>query len=171
MIDTILQQKALEQRLQRIEKAIPRDIPNIPVVAVYTTNAGQVIPNNSGTVINFEDLLYDTHTAVTVGANWVFTAPVSGYYHISAVVMFTATTTWAATEYANLQPFIGGVGTLYLDRVDDHTSASIYVKLQGSVTLRLSKGDQLDLRVLQASGGNLALHNNGAYNYISIHRI
>jgi len=142
-----------------------------PVVASYSTDAGQTISNNTTTIVNFEDLNYDTHSAVTTGASWKFTAPIAGYYHVSSAVMFTATTNWAATEYASLLLVKNNTGYRYLGREDDHSTSNVYTFLGGSTVLYLAVNDYIDLRVLQTSGGDLALHNNGAFNYVSIHRI
>src|SRR3989304_3585101 len=48
------------------------------VSARYTTAAGQSIPNNSNTVIDFGTKDFDYTGSVTTGASWKFTAPISG---------------------------------------------------------------------------------------------
>lgn len=49
------------------------------VAARYNRSSG-FVASGSDTVINFDSSSYDTHSAVTTGASWAFTAPISGYY-------------------------------------------------------------------------------------------
>jgi hypothetical protein len=51
------------------------------VAARYTTASG-----STGGRIQFNTRDFDSHAAVTTGASWVYTAPVSGFYDVSAFV-------------------------------------------------------------------------------------
>lgn len=55
------------------------------VAARYTSTSTAAVPN-SPTVFDFATKAYDTHNAVTTGANWRFTAPVPGYYRYSVKI-------------------------------------------------------------------------------------
>jgi len=46
------------------------------VFAHYTSNAGNAV--TTGNRIDYEDKVKDSHNAVTTGASWVFTSPISG---------------------------------------------------------------------------------------------
>jgi hypothetical protein len=159
--------KALQKRLEHLET-----LETPAIVARYTTDAGQSIPNNSVTIVNFEDAFYNTHNAVTVGASWHFTAPVGGYYAISAAILFSSTNTWADAEGGELQLYKNGAAYSRLDWKDNYGSASsIYMQLSGSDLVYLAATETLDIRVWQISGAALALHNNAYYNYVSIHKV
>lgn len=52
------------------------------IAASYKTAAGQ----NTNVIIDFDTKVFDTHNAVTTGASWKFTAPVSGKYQINSTL-------------------------------------------------------------------------------------
>jgi len=140
------------------------------VAARYTTNAAQSIPNNTLTIINFEDITFDTHTAVTIGAAWKFTCPTgqAGYYRISAYILFAASDTWAAGELVSIYLYKNGarVSTLYY--VVAESATNMYREASGSDVVLLAAGDYIDIRGVQVSGGALALNADGVYNYVAI---
>jgi hypothetical protein len=59
------------------------------VAARYSTDAGETIPNDGNLhCVDFYIKQFDTHSAVTVGADWKFTAPLPGKYQINVAVLF-----------------------------------------------------------------------------------
>ena len=164
----------LFNKIQReLEQLRTRETPLPRCAARYTTNAGQSIPNGAFTIVDFEDLVYDTDTAVTTGASWKFTCPAGqgGPYRVSAMLLFTSTATWAAGEIAQMSVFKGGVEYTALDRKTSESATTLYKEVKGSVDVYLSSGNYMDIRVFHNSGAALALHNDGLYNYVSISRI
>jgi len=141
------------------------------ILARYSTNAAQSIPNNSEAVVNFGNVVYDTNSAVTTGAAWHFTAPVTGYYMINACITFNATGTWADGESALLSTRINGSQISRLAFTQQGNAASIYKQLVGSDILQLTAGQTLDVTAFQLSGGALVLYNAYDYNYICIHKL
>lgn len=142
-----------------------------PVVAVYTTNAGQSIPNNTNTIVDYEDLEVDTHSCVTPGSGWIFTAPYDGYYYVAASALFVGTTAWAAgTERATLQILVNGVAFTGLDRQDNHDATSHLVRVGGpGRVIHLVAGDTISIAIFQTTGGALALFSTNALNnWVSI---
>jgi hypothetical protein len=165
MMDLISRQGTLARRVRDLETQ-----ESIPIVARYSTDAAQSIPNTTPTIVNFEDLSVDTWSAVTVGAAWKFTAPVGGYYRVSARVFFAASVNWADTENCSLSVYKNGVlwSTLgYLENFPSGVNAGVW----GSDIVDLAENDTIDIRVNQASGASLALTTNGAHNYVAIDRI
>lgn len=157
----------IEKRLQHLEALETR-----PVVARYQTNAGQSIADSSPTVVNFEDVIYDTHSAVTIGAGWYFAAPVAGYYHVSVAVLFAATDTWGDGNYADLALFSNGNQFSTVDvKTNYPATAGQYLALSGSDIIHLAAAGTIYAVVYQNSGGALALYNNAYFNYIAIHKI
>ena len=168
LVQLLEKNKALQKRLEHLETL---EGP-ATIVARYTTNAGQSIPNNANTIVDFGTLVYDTHSVVTTGAAWHFHAPVNGYYAVSAAILFSSTNTWADAEGGELQLYKNGAAYSRLDWKDNYGSASsIYMQLSGSDLVYLAATETLDIRVWQISGAALALHNNAYYNYVSIHKI
>jgi hypothetical protein len=132
------------------------------IVASYTTNAGQSIPDNADTIVNFEDVDDDSHGAVTVGASWKFTAPSAGRYRISAYVQFTGAATNPRTKI-----FKNGVAI----RASQNVSTTLRSSGGISTVVKLLAGDTLDVRVYQNTGGSLALESDPLYNYVSIESV
>jgi hypothetical protein len=144
----------------------------VPVIARYSSNAVQNIPDNAVTIIDFEDVVYDTDSAVTTGAAWKFTCPAGkgGYYLVDATV-FSDSFLWASGNPAML--FIYKNGASY--------SQSGYWMAWGAVTCRfylqasdlvyLASGDFIDIRILQVRGAATALGNAGTLVHIAINRI
>lgn len=139
-----------------------------PVTAIYSTNAGQSIANSTDTVVNFEDQEVDTNSAVSVGAGWVFTAPKAGYYQVNVQIMFTSTSGWADGEVGQINLFKNGSLLRGLDRKDNYASGSPYMLLNGATVVYLAQNDTINIKVSQTSGGALALHNDGKWNWIAI---
>ncbi len=168
--------RELLEKLASLERrigALERQERPVPVVAVYETNAAQSIDHNTETVVNFEDEVIDTHGAVTVGAAWVFTAPLAGYYYVRAMVRFASTGTWAEGEVIQLGLYKNGSGghaLVYRNGLDSSGGAAPH-SAGGATVVQLATGDTLAINVLQTSGGPLSLSSNSNYNHISIFRI
>lgn len=58
------------------------------VAASYFLSANQAVVANV-TAINFDTKEFDTHSAVSTGASWKFTAPISGTYSVSGTAINT----------------------------------------------------------------------------------
>lgn len=159
-------------KLEREVERLRTRLVTTPTVARYSTAAGQSIANNTTTVVNFGTLVSDTHSRVTIGAAWKFTASGGGYYRISAAVLFAATATWALGEAASLNLYGNGNPISVLDRKDNFDGGGTQlVQLGGSDVIALTAGDYVDVRVVQGSGAALALHADGGANYVSVVRV
>jgi hypothetical protein len=168
LVQLLEKNKALQKRIGDVEHL---ETP-ATIVARYATNAGQSIPNNAVTIVDFGTLVYDTHSAVTTGAAWHFHAPVNGYYAISAEVMFEATNTWVDGEYSDLEFYKNGVQLSTPDvKTNYPASGGQYMQLGGSDIIYLAANETLDVRVYQGSGAALLLFNNFSFNYVSIHKV
>jgi hypothetical protein len=164
----------MDRRIQRIEERLEeleiRDVEN-PIV-IYSTNAGQSISNDTQTTVNFEDVVYDPDGLVTVGANWAYTAPVSGHYVITAVVSFATTTAWTpGTDIAQLRALVAGTDAYIFARLNDESSADHVVTLAGSVTVQANASESIAVQVYQSSGGLRTLHTSATINHVTIYRV
>lgn len=142
--------------------------------ARYNSNSAQNVVNNTAVaIINFEDQVYDPDSLVTTGANWKFTAPVTGYYHVDTLVLFANNTGWANGERGLLQLFKDGVALADLDRQDNYSGGgpSQAMLLKGSITIDLAATHYIDLRVAQNSGGDIALSNDPQAVWVNIERV
>lgn len=138
--------------------------------ARYGAVSGQ---NTSGTpaIVDFATKYYDTHTSVTTGGSWKFTAPVPGYYDVKVKLQLTNTTSNYTTNldlYKNgsRDQAISRITTKQLDADNNDISH------QGSGQIFLNAGDYIDVRIDQSSGGGITLANDGiSSNWINITRV
>lgn len=132
------------------------------VAARYTLNSVQNIPNNADTIVNYSIKTYDTHGAVTTGASWKYTAPVSGYYKVKASISWV--TVSGAASY-RLKIFKNGVmhtqfaaeGDTYIFPVSD--------------TVQLNAGDYIDIRTFQLSGAALDTDSAPESQFVTVERV
>jgi microcystin-dependent protein len=132
------------------------------VAAKYWATASQTI--SAATRANYDGKIYDTHNAVTTGASWVFTAPISGRYRTSLFLNNSAAVTG--------NPYID----LYIDGSAYQGIALIYGLAgtgTGSSTVYLNAGQTIQIR---ASGsypmiGAATISNASRPCYIDIERI
>lgn len=167
---------SLDERLRAVEDELERlraTERSVPVVARYSTTAGQVLTNNTLTVIDFGTKTIDTHNAVATGSGWVFTAPTAGTYLVSASVMFATTTAWANGEVAQLELYKGGSrwSVFRRDSGLDTTTATQFKQLAGCDTVTLATGETISIRASQATGAALALHTDATFNYVDVVKV
>lgn len=168
--------RELLEKLASLERrigALERQERSVPVVAVYTTTAGQSIPHDTLTVVNFGSEVVDTHKAVSTGAAWRFVAPLAGNYHVWAALLFAATAAWAEHERAILYLHKNGLLYSVLDFAVglDSSAAATTKHVGGGDVVPLAAGDAIQIRVNQNSGDTLALTTVAGYSHISIFRI
>jgi hypothetical protein len=178
--------QALEQRLAELERLAGRpgtgpgqlayyqadgSLFTRPVVATYVTDAGQSFSHGVEATINFEDQVIDTHGAVTPGASWVFTAPLSGYYAVSAAVLLNTSTAWAKAEVARLKIVAAGVQVYSISTGWDSSAAAHYVPVLCDWIGYIEAGQTIDARLFQNSGGAQTLYTTATFNRITIFRI
>jgi hypothetical protein len=150
------------------------DVLGDPVVARYTSNAGQSIPDVTSTTVNFEDVVFDPYSAVTTGASWVFTAPTGagGTYLVTCEIQLSSTSAWDVGELAQLTLRKNGTDYANLARQGSQTTGvGQTVTLNGATLVDLAAGDTIDVQVQQNSDGALSLTTLPLYNHISIARI
>jgi hypothetical protein len=140
------------------------------VIARYQTDAGQS-GITTGTIVNYEDKIIDTHNAVTTGANWKFTAPVSGKYRITV----SNETTGRSDTVGNLMSMRlhkNTTATSYVGLTYVQTTSSVAKVATGSDLIELKAGDYIDLRLEHSlSAGSVTLGSNANTNYVVIERV
>lgn len=136
----------------------------------YTTTAGQSVSNASLTIIDFGTKDFDSHGAVTTGASWKFTAPISGKYRVTANLTTTSTGNFSAAEY--IENRIYKNGSIYAAKLQSDFNGSTSNKsVQISASINLLAGDYIDIREYQTSGGSMPLESASGYNWIDIERV
>lgn len=158
----------LERRIGQTEvKEVPATI-----AARYKTATAQSFTSAAAdAIVNYDTLEFDTHSRVTTGAAWKFTANVAGYYDVNAAILFASSTAWADTEAGYIALYKNGTIYCYLDRKDSYGSASsVFMFLHGSASIQLAATDYIDVRAFQNTGGALTLFNDSKFNYIDIRK-
>jgi hypothetical protein len=140
------------------------------IAASETVSAKYFVSTNqsgaSGTQINFDSKVFDSHGAVTTttaGSNgtWKFTAPVSGKYNVSICIYSTSNP--GTTDYT---AYLNGSANTFLSSIANGTSSQ---RLTGSTLMQLNAGDFIDIR---PDASNTIQGSSVPYtSSISIHRI
>ena len=148
----------------------PAQIPPTEFVGCsYQTNAAQSISNNTETTILFEDILFDTHSAMNTGTG-IYTIPISGIYQIDTNTLFDLNAGWGATEASQISIYKNGNAVaIHYNRVQ--AAATTYMENQITHTASFVKGDQIMIAIWQNSGGSISLISNSSYNQISIKKL
>jgi hypothetical protein len=140
------------------------------VAASAWASGGAAIAANTDTILNCNNVDYDTDSAITTGASWHWTCPTGkgGKYHISAVATITPTTLGTLVElklYKN-GSFYRRIAFKYSDIAAD------YVNLGNGIDLQLADSDTIDLRIRVSNastlGSDATNKDNGS---IYLHRI
>ncbi len=152
--------------------------PFVVARAILGTGTAPTLTTAVTTIINYTTIQYDTAGAITTGVAWTFTAPIAGYYNVSAAVQIDLSTAWANGELAQLALFKNGGSHAVLAANNDVNSATVavFVNLAGATIVQLAARDYIDIRVTQNSGGTRTIYvpssgNGGDSNHVSIFRV
>lgn len=139
--------------------------------ARYSSNAGTAIATGSATIVNFEDQEYDTGSDVTTGVSWKYTAPATGYYHISSNIIFQASAAWALSERIIMAITVDTVEVLQLAYWLCQTTGNYVSHVGNSTTIYLTAAQYISLTINQNSGSNLSPVADAKSCWISIDRL
>jgi hypothetical protein len=136
---------------------------------VYQNASGQSIPNAATTTVTNWTKLFDRVNANFNAATGVFTAPVTGYYRVSATCQFVATTGAVSNQLGWVVTANGVVvaQSPYLIEAAGSTPRAVSV----NTIVSLAAGQTLTLGIYQNTGAALALSNTAANNWIAINRV
>jgi hypothetical protein len=140
------------------------------VSASYSTNTAQSISTGSPTIVNFEDLDYDSHGSVTTGASWKFTAPISGEYEVIGAIMYDDAALTVDDKFS-LSVYKNGSEHRNLEYKEITATVTQYARIKGSIKVKLLAGDYIDLRTFQNSGSSKTLIAGTIYNYVYVTRV
>jgi len=148
-----------------------------PVAAVYTTNAGQNFTTSVETIVDFEDLQLDTHSAVTTGATWKFTVPAGheGWYWVSALTTLDNDASWNGTEICYTMIAVNNGNVVIKETplgplLNNASTAEVGIITSGLMDLSTA-GDFVDVQINQQSGGTIGLTTSSTQNRINIFKV
>lgn len=135
------------------------------LVAAHYVPAGVTsLVNATDTIINYATKVIDTHSAVTTGASWKFTAPVAGTYQVSASSNSVAA--GGGERYIS----VSKNGSLYARGSWAPGSAGSTQGQTVCALVSMVPGDYVDIRMFQSSGG--AINTDATLlTYVSIYRV
>lgn len=140
------------------------------VAARYTSNSGQSITNASIQTIEYEDKDFDTHNAYCTTCG-VYTVPTTGTYLIQASMLIVGSACFGAGERQELFLHVNCTSTSVLNRMVHEVAGALSHANNGMDVVDLNKGDTVEIRGFQDSGGTRNLDTTATYNTFSIARI
>lgn len=135
------------------------------VRAEYKANASTPGAYNP---IDFNDKVEDTHSAVTTGTDWKFTAPIDGVYHIDVAVLSSLVSFGAGSITELLIYYENGSSGRRFNYVVTPVAMTYNKNLTGSTSIRMKKGEYFYITM---GGAGFTLMNDVTYNWITIERI
>lgn len=140
------------------------------VTARYSTDAAANVV--TGTIVNFEDKDYDSHGAVTIGASWKFTAPISGIYRLNSRWITQAATASSIGDLVGFRLSINAAAaSRYVAIAYAITTSSIAKQSSGATDIRLLAGDTISIIGLNNTGSTHTLSASGDTTFIEIIRV
>lgn len=144
------------------------------VAARYSTSNTDTMTSGANEVIMYDTKSYDTHNAVSFtnfGAqDWVFTAPVAGYYTVTARVGLASSGAWTAGEFCILELQKNG-SSVSQELMEMQASGTVFINMSIEDTIQLDKGDTLNVEMNQQSGSNINLDGASNRNIVAIQKV
>jgi len=143
-------------------------------VARYYRSTAQSLANSTEVIMDYSTKQYDTHSAVTTGASWKYTAPTAGYYRINASCDIDAAS-WNIGEAHYLILYKNGVAATSPYQIlnfDAKTGvASARSVVTGSTTIYLNANEYISVAALQNSGASVNTTADGGSNFIEVEKV
>jgi hypothetical protein len=154
------------------------------VAARYRTGAGQTIPNNIATLVDYSQIKeIDTHNAYRAGVGYNsatgtyttspgFVCPVSGVYEVSVSAM-SASVAWVAINHTFISLVTkNGTSVAGSSIIRVPTTGTYQLAVSTSSTLvQCNAGDVLNGSVFNVRGASTNLDPDALYTYINIQRV
>jgi len=132
--------------------------------AYYLTAAQSISASDVQTIINFNQKDFDSHNAVTTGAGWKFTAPISGKYRISTSGMLNSAP-WTAGNRLFVYVLIDGVAPTKSKKIDlrwVEVTASPELFFNGTTMVDLVAGQYIQIAAIQSNASAKPLSTSGS---------
>lgn len=143
-----------------------------PVIAIYSSDSGQTLTRNQENIVNFEDRVVDTDSAVTTGASWRFTVPADkgGVYVVELMLSKDS----GGDINGNLKAAIYKNGSRIEELLYGITPTEFGTGkvVQALRHVNLAAGDYISISVYPTHDTyNTTLGNSGTYNRVRIFKV
>lgn len=129
----------------------------------------QTIPDTTITKIEFDTVVVDDQNEWD-DTNYRFTATKDGVYLITASTS-TVSVAWSAGDVAFFYLYKNDNMYVRLCHYTAEASMTRRLKMEGAVTIKLSAGDYLDIRIWISRGASTDILNESTYNYFTVNKI
>jgi hypothetical protein len=123
-----------------------------------SSSSTATLPTTVFTILDFNNVVIDPLNTITTGSSWKFTAPMDGNYRVSSQLR-VAGNQWVTNNALVMALFINnGVNPYaYIGMWNSPADGNGYAYgcVAGSCIVPLKKGDQIDIRGYQDTGGDL----------------
>lgn len=145
------------------------------VFAFATSNAGQSLANGTATIINFNNIVTDSHGRINTGTNWYYSIPISGVYEIHSLFQYDNVSWNAGTTYYAYIEWTDSAGNIianYLadDQINQGTQ-SYFRSNHCHLKIRLTAGQRIRVVGVQTRGSSTNIRANSATNWVAINRV
>lgn len=141
-----------------------------PIVAVYSTTAGQTISATTTSIIDFGTQVVDTASAVTTGSSWHFTAPEAGTYMVSVTTTFINAAVAIDTAFP-LGVYVNGSVVRYLSQERLQNGMSLSMNFSGAAAVAVAANDTIDVRMTNNDDSSQSFSTGTGLNHITIYRL
>lgn len=149
--------------IKKVSNGNMAEIPSI-IKASYQGTTAQALTGEVTTIVNFNNKVEDSHTAVTTGASWKFTAPIAGRYIVAGEVM-TAPTAYSTGVHLVVSLLKNGNSLKTLSWING-AAMTVYEAAHFSAAIDLVAGDYISISSRPTPTTTLSA--DGLYNWIDI---
>lgn len=136
---------------------------------LYQTTNAQSLTSGADTVITNWTKVFDRVNANFVASTGVYTAPVTGFYYVSAGLTL-ATATTVASDRFQISIAVNGVDVLQgFTSEQAATTVALYAGISGLV--QVTAGQTITIKAMQNNGISQSLNPTAINNFISINRV
>ena len=134
-------------------------------------NATITLGTGATVIMQYQVVDFDTHSGITTGAAWKYTAPDTGYYRVTSQIFISGAQPSVST-YNKAMLYKNGarVFDIYYDNISVSYAASVHVVRSGTAIVQLNKNEYIDVRAYQTMNASLTTDGD-VDTYIEVERI
>jgi hypothetical protein len=139
------------------------------VAARYYASASSgniAIAAGGNEILDFDTKVFDTHSCVTTGTSWKYTAKVPGVYNVAACVMLNSV---ADAKIATMYLYKNNVLHAVLSRI--HTGVADALSPSGSSLVEMVAGDYIHIQLSNGDASSRNIETTAYFSSVSVERL